>query len=131
MKKYLYLFIFVIVASSCNYTIYDMGRGELKMAKKATYQVEYMTDVPEGTTATITYRGENNVKYIEESHKGKLDKVITIPSGQKCEFTVDVKLPKTTPASSLHTYVKVDGETITEENQSGRNVKFRFWFTLP
>jgi hypothetical protein len=131
MKKILYLFILAIVSSSCNYTIYDMNRGDLKMAKKATYQVEYMTDVPEGTTATITYRGENNVKYIEQSYKGKLDKVVTLPSGQKCIFTVNVKLPKTTPKSSLHTLVKVDGETIVEENQSGKNVKFSIGFTLP
>jgi hypothetical protein len=131
MKKYLYLFLLAIVTSGCNYTIYDMNRGDLKMAKKDTYQVEYMADIPEGITATITYRGENNVKYIEESHKGKLDKVVTLPSGQKCSFTVDVKLPKTTPKSSLHTFVKVDGETIVEENQSGKNVKFRIGFILP
>jgi hypothetical protein len=41
-----------------------------------------MADVPAGTTAVITYRGENNVKYIEQSYKGKLDKVVTLPSGQ-------------------------------------------------
>jgi hypothetical protein len=131
MKKYLYLFVLAIVASSCNYTIYDMGRGQLKIAQKATYMVNYVTDIPQGTTATITYSDKDNVKHTEERYSGKLDYTVEMPSGKKCKFTVDVKLPKTTPKNSLHTYVKVDGETITDETQSGKDVKFRFWFTLP
>lgn len=131
MKKILYLFLLTIIASSCSYTVYDMSRGELKIARKDTYKVEYMADVPAGTTATITYRGENNVKYIEEAYQGKLDKVVTLPSGQNVKFTVDVKLPKTTPASKLTTFVKVDGEIISEQIQTGKNVKYRFEFKLP
>lgn len=131
MKKYLYLFILAIVTSSCHYTIYDMNRGELKIPRKDTYQVEYMADVPAGTTATITYRGERNVKYIEQSYKGKLDKVVTLPSGQNVKFTIDVKLPKTTPASKLTTFVKVDGEIISEQIQTGKDVKYSFEFKLP
>ena len=131
MKKYLYIFILAIVTSSFHYTIYDMNRGELKIPRKDTYQVEYMADIPAGTTAVITYRGENNVKYIEQSYKGKLDKVVTLPSGQNVKFTVDVKLPKTTPASNLTTFVKVDGEIISEQIQTGKDVKYRFEFKLP
>jgi len=131
MKKYLYLFLLAIVTSSCTYTIYDMNRGELKIPHKDSYQVQYMADIPAGTTATITYRGENNVKYIEEAYKGKLDKVFTLPSGQDVKFTVDVKLPKTTPASKLSTFIKVDGEIVSEQIQTGKNVKYRFEFKLP
>jgi hypothetical protein len=131
MKKYLYLFIVALIASSCSYTVYDMSRGELKMTKKATYMVNYMTDIPKGTTATITYSDKDNTKHIEKLYSGKLDYTVELPSGKNCDFTVDVKLPQTTPASSLHTYVKVDGEAITDQNQTGKDVQFRFKFKLP
>jgi hypothetical protein len=131
MKKHLYLFILTIIASSCNYTIYDMNRGDLKITKKTTYMVNYMTDIPAGTTATITYSDKNNTKHIEKLYSGKLDYTVELPSGKHCYFAVDVKLPQTTPASNLHTFVKVDGETITDQTQSGKNVKFRSRFKLP
>ena len=131
MKKHLYLFIIGLIGSGCSYNVYDMNRGDLKIAKKATYMVNYMTDIPKGTTATITYSDKDNTKHIEKLYSGKLDYTVELPSGKSCYFTVDVKLPKTTPPSSLHTYVKVDGETITDQTQTNKEAQFRFAFKLP
>ncbi|MBB5397601.1 hypothetical protein [Mucilaginibacter sp. AK015] len=131
MKKHLYLFVIAILAASCSYNVYDMNRGELNLAKKDTYQVEYMTDIPQGTTATISYTDKDNTQHIEKLYTGRLDYTVELPSGKSCYFTVDVELPKTTPTSSLHTFVKVNGETITDQTQTNRNAKFRFAFKLP
>jgi chromosomal replication initiation ATPase DnaA len=131
MKKYFYLFILAFVASSCSYTVYDMNRGKLDITKKETYQVEYITDIPAGTTATITYQGKDNTKYIEKLYKGKLDKTVELPSGKDVKFTVDVTLPKTQPASSLVTIIKVNGENNNSQTQTGKNVKYSFEFKLP
>jgi hypothetical protein len=131
MKKLLYLSLIALFACSCTYTVYDMNRGDLNLPKKATYMVNYMTDIPQGTTATITYSDKDNVKHTEKLYTGKLDYTVELPSGKSCNFTVDVNLPKTTPASSLHTSVKVDGQTITDQTQTGKNVMFRFAFKLP
>ena len=131
MKKLLYLTLIALIVSSCSYTVYDMNRGPLKITPKTTYLVEYMTDIPAGTTATITYINKGNVKYIEQKYTGKFDKTIELPSGQNIKFTVDVKLPKTTPASRLSTFIKVDGEIVSEQIQTGKNVKYRFAFKLP
>jgi hypothetical protein len=131
MKKNIYLFLITLIASSCSYTVYDKSKGELKIAKKSTYKVEYITEIPAGTAANITYRGENNVKYIEQHYKGKMDKVVTLPSGQDVKFTIDVKLPKTTPASQLVTTIKVDGEVVDSQTQTGKKVLYRFEFKLP
>jgi hypothetical protein len=131
MKKLLYLSLVTLIASSCSYTVYDMNRGDLGVAKKATYMVNYMTDIPTGATATITYSDKDDTKHTEKLYRGKLDYAVELLSGKDCHFTVDVKLPKTTPPSSLHTYVKVDGVTITDQTQTGKNVMFRFGFKLP
>jgi hypothetical protein len=131
MKKYIYLFIVTIIASSCSYTVYDMSKGELKIAKKSSYKVEYITEIPAGTTATITYRDKDNTRHTEEKYKGKLDKIVELPSGQDVKLTVDVNLPKTTPASTLITTIKVDGEVVDTQTQSGKKVLYRFAFKLP
>ncbi|GGH20166.1 hypothetical protein [Mucilaginibacter phyllosphaerae] len=131
MKKLIYLLLISVVAAGCSYTTYNMNRGALKIPQKPTYQVEYMADIPAGTAATITYINKGNVKYIEQKYTGKFNKIIELPSGQDVKFTVDVSLPKTTPASRLATFVKVDGEIVSEQIQTGKNVKYRFEFKLP
>ncbi|MFD0792340.1 hypothetical protein ACFQZX_02500 [Mucilaginibacter litoreus] len=130
MKKILYLPFIAFILSSCSYTVYNMNRGLLQKPKKDSYQVEYVTEVPVGTTAKITYMGPNN-KFIEEKYTGTLNKLYTMPGDKELTFTVDVKLPQTTPQSKLHTYVKVDGETITDQTQTGKKVHFSFKFKLP
>lgn len=108
-----------------------MNRGELKIAKKDTYQVQYITDIPAGAKAKMYYIGDKNVQYYEEDYTGKFDKTFTIKSGKAIKFTVNAKLPKATPEGSIHTIVKVDGETITDQAQSGTNIDFNFQFKLP
>lgn len=108
-----------------------MNRGELKIAKKDTYQVEYITEIPAGAKAKMYYIGAKNVQYYEEEYIGKFDKTYTIKSGKAIKFTVDAKLPKTTPELSVRTMVKVDGEVVTDQTQSGTNVNFSFQFKLP
>jgi hypothetical protein len=131
MKKYIYLFIIAIVASSCSYTVYDMSKGELKIAKKSSYQVEYTSEIPAGTSALISYQDKDNVRHIEEHHMGNFNKIVELPSGQGVKLTIDVKLPKTDPASQLVTTIKVDGEVVDTKTQSGKKVLYRFEFKLP
>ncbi|MBL4678927.1 MAG: hypothetical protein JKY70_22450 [Mucilaginibacter sp.] len=131
MKKLLYLIVITILASGCHKTIYNMNRGELKIAKKDTYQVEYITEIPAGTKAKMYYIGEKNVQYFEEDYTGKFHKTYTIISGKAIKFNIDVKLPKTKPEGGIHTIVKVDGEAITDQTQSGTDIDFRFQFKLP
>lgn len=131
MKKILYFFVIALITSSCSYTVYNMNRGELKIAKKDTYKVNYVTNIPPGTTATITYINKNNTTHTEELYKGSLNKTVELPSGSAVKFTVDVKLPQTDPVSKLETFVKVDGEIVSEQIQTGKGVKYRFEFKLP
>ncbi|HEK21701.1 MULTISPECIES: hypothetical protein [unclassified Mucilaginibacter] len=131
MKKLLYLFLVVIAGAGCHKAIYDMNRGELKIAKKDTYQVEYITEIPPGVKAKMYYIGAKNVQYYEEEYTGKFDKTYTIKSGKEIKFTIDAKLPKTKPEGSIHTMVKVDGEVVTDQTQSGTDINFRFQFKLP
>ena len=131
MKKLLYLFFIAIATSGCHKAIYDMNRGELKIAKKSTYQVEYITEIPSNATAEMTYIGADKTDYIEKLFTGKLHRTFTIKSGRTVRFTIDSKLPKTTPEGSVHTIVKVDGEPVTDQTQSGTIINFRFEFKLP
>ncbi|MFD0764114.1 hypothetical protein ACFQZI_04580 [Mucilaginibacter lutimaris] len=131
MKKLLYLSLIAFIGSSCSYTVYDMSKGELPIAKKSTYKVEYTSEIPDGTTALISYQDVNNVRHIEEHHKGNFNKAVELPSGQNVKLTVDVKLPKTSPASQLVTTIKVDGEVVDTKTQTGKKVLYRFEFKLP
>ncbi|RFZ90616.1 hypothetical protein D0C36_16755 [Mucilaginibacter conchicola] len=131
MKKLLYLLAIVLFATGCSKTIYHMNRGELRIPKKDTYQVQYITEVAPGGKAKMYYIGADNVQYFEESLTGKFDKTFTIKSGKELKVTIDAKLPKRALKSTLHTIVKVDGEAITDQTQAGENVAFRFWFKLP
>ncbi|MGY4536742.1 hypothetical protein ACVW0P_001156 [Mucilaginibacter sp. UYNi724] len=131
MKKYIYLFVIALIASSCSYTVYDMAKGRLDIAPKATYNVNYITEIPAGTTATISYIDKDNTRHVEKEYTGKLDKSVVLPSGQDVKLTVDVNLPKTNPASQLVTTIKVDGEVVDTKTQTGKKVLYRFEFKLP
>ncbi|MCO5934370.1 hypothetical protein NAF17_02360 [Mucilaginibacter sp. RB4R14] len=89
-----------------------MSKGGLKIAKKSTYQVEYTSEIPDGTTALISYQDKDNVRHVEKHHKGNFNKTVELSSGQGVKFTIDVKLPKTDSATQLVTTIKVDDEVI-------------------
>jgi hypothetical protein len=131
MKKISYLLLFALIASSCTHNVYDMNVGTAKIAKNASYRVEYIADIPAGTTANISYTDKNNATHNEKLYKGKLDDTIDLPSGSEVEFAVDVKLATTGRAGKVITAIKVDGETINSQTQSGKNIEYRFKFRLP
>jgi len=132
MKNIIFLTLLAFVMSSCTYTVYDMNRGELKIPKKATYTVNYTTIIPNGTPAKIAYTDKDGKQQADEYPLGgRWEKVVEVPSGVEVKFHVDVRLPKTEPAGRLVTTIKVNGETVSEETQSGKKVLYRFGFKLP
>lgn len=131
MKKFLLFSVVALIVSSCSYTVYDMAKGKLGIAPKATYTVNYHTEIPAGTTATISYTDADNTRHTEKEYKGKLDKTVMLPSGQDVKLTVDVNLPKTNPASQLVTTIKVDDDVVDTKTQTGKKVLYRFEFKLP
>ena len=131
MKNAIYLVFVAFILSSCNYTIYDMNKGELKIAKKVSYQVNYVTIVPNNTKAGITYTDKDNKQHTEQHAGGRWEKTIELPSGTSVKFEVKTKLAKTDPPGNLVTTIKVDGETVSEEVQTGKNVTYAFGFKLP
>jgi hypothetical protein len=131
MKKFLMFCTLALVISSCSYTVYDMNKGELKIAKKDSYLVHYSTTVPSGTSAKIVYTDLDNANVEIDNVSGKWEKSIDLRSGQDVVFKVDVKLPQTTPRPQLVTVITVDGEKVSEETQSGKNANYRFGFKLP
>ncbi|WP_166727600.1 hypothetical protein [Mucilaginibacter gilvus] len=56
MKNTIYLCVLAFLIAGCNYTVYDMNKGLLKISKKEVYVVKYTTEIPAGTTAEISYR---------------------------------------------------------------------------
>ena len=132
MRKIILFALIAFVISSCAYTTYNMNRGELKIAKKATYAVNYTTIVPNGVPATISYTDKDGSQQKNEfAAGGRWEKAIDMPSGTAIEFHVDVTLPKTDPAGRLVTNVKVDNKIVSEQIQTGKKVKYRFAFKLP
>jgi hypothetical protein len=131
MKNLLCFCVLAFIFSGCSYTVYDMNKGELKIAKKASYLVKYTTDIPAGTTAEISYTDLNNTIQKVKDATGKWEKAIELPSGQDIKFRVDVKLPQTNPASKLITSETVDGVVVDEQVQTGKKVMYRFGFKLP
>jgi len=131
MKNTIYLCLLTFLVSSCSYTIYDMNKGELKIAKKILYLVKYTTEIPVGTTAKISYTDKGNTIQKIKGATGKWEKSIELPAGQAVKFTVDTKLPQTNPASRLTTSESVDGVLVDEKVQTGKKVMYRFEFKLP
>ncbi|MBD1394875.1 hypothetical protein [Mucilaginibacter glaciei] len=93
-----------------------MNRGELKIAKKATYTVNYTTLIPNGTPAEISYTDKDGAQHTDKyATGGRWEKVIEMPSGTAIKFHVDVTLPKTEPAGRLVTTIKVDNKVVSEQ----------------
>jgi hypothetical protein len=126
-----YLIMMALIWSSCSYTVYDMSRGELKIARKASYQVNYVTIAPNDTKVEVTYTDKDSKQHTEQFNGGRWDKTIELPSKQSVVFKVKTKLAKTSPVSNLVTTIRVDGAPVSEEVQTGKNVTYTFGFKLP
>ncbi|TWR29447.1 hypothetical protein FPZ43_10885 [Mucilaginibacter pallidiroseus] len=131
MKKTLCFALVALILSSCNYTTYNMNRGELKIAKKDTYNVYYSTITPNGVKAKVSYVDKDGKDHEEKFDGGRWEKLVQLPSKTAVIFKVDTKLPKTTPNSQLITNIKVDNAVVSEQIQTGKDVKYRFAFKLP
>jgi hypothetical protein len=131
MKNTIYLAFITLILSSCNFTIYDMNKGELKISRKASYQVNYVTIAPNDTKVEITYTDKDSKQHTEQFAGGRWDKTVELPSKQSVVFKVKTKLAKTSPVSNLATTIKVDGTPVSEEVQTGKNVTYAFGFKLP
>ena len=131
MKNTVYLAFITFILGSCNITKYDMNKGELKIARKASYQVNYVTIAPNYTKVEVTYTDKDSKQHTEEFNGGRWDKTIELPSKQSVVFKVKTKLAKTVPGSNLVTTIKVDGTPVSEEVQTGKNVTYAFGFKLP
>ena len=131
MKNTIYLCVLAFLLASCNYTVYDMNKGLLKISKKDSYLVKYAAEVPAGTTAEISYTDKGSVTQIVKGATGKWEKVVDLSSGQEVMLKIDVKLPQTNPASQLTTVQTVDGVVVDEKVQTGKKVMYRFGYKLP
>jgi hypothetical protein len=131
MKNAIYLCILAFLLAGCNYTVYDMNKGLLKISKKKTYLVKYSVDIPAGATAEIGFTDKGNATQIVKGATGKWEKAVDLPSDQEVMLKIDVKLPQTNPASQLTTVQTVDGVVVDEKVQTGKKVMYRFGYKLP
>jgi hypothetical protein len=130
LKKYICLPVIAFILSSCSYAIYDMNSGELKVPKKDTYVVNYSTAIPDGAEAKITYTDKDESHSLEHV-TGKWVKEVILPSGRECALNVDVKVPKQASTKTMITSITVNGQSIAQQTQGGKKVKFHFGFKLP
>ena len=131
MKNTIYLCVLAFLLASCNYTVYDMNKGLLKISKKDSYLVKYAAEIPAGTAAEISYTDKGNTLQTVKDATGKWEKVVDLSSGQEVMLKIDVKLPQTNPASQLTTVQTVDGVVVDEKVQTGKKVMYRFGYKLP
>jgi hypothetical protein len=127
IKKVLLILVACFTLSSCNYTIYYTNWHTLKVAKKSTYVVNYLTEIPDGAEAKISYTGKDK-NYTLEHITGRWQKQVTLAPGQKGRFEVHIK---TDLVKTLVSSLTVNGESITQQTQTGKNVIFRIAFELP
>ena len=123
--------IILLSLSSCRLSIYHVNRGNSDIIKKDAYSVTYSTVIPDGVKANIIYIDKEGAKVILKNVTGNWEKSDQYTSGQEMFFKVTLKLRNSTPHQKVSSAVTVDGKVITEQIQTGKNVKFRVAFKLP
>ena len=123
--------VILLLFSGCRISIYHINRGNDDISKKDVYNVTYSTIIPDGVTAKITYFDKQGAKVKLTNVTGKWEKSDQYASGQDMFFKVTLKLLDTTPQQKVSSAITIDGKIVTEQIQTGKNVKFRVAFKLP
>lgn len=116
---------------SCNYSLYQVNKGNASIKKNESYHVIYTGIVPEGAAAKITYIDAGQSKITLNHISGKWVYDAVFKPEQEMLFKIDVRLPASTPRKKLSTSIVVNGEVFSEYIQTGRNVRYRVKFKLP
>ncbi|NII84234.1 MULTISPECIES: hypothetical protein [unclassified Pedobacter] len=122
MQKYI-IYIFIITfLSACSYGTYELNKGPLNIATKASYNVTYK--VLASSNATITFTDESGNQKTLENISGKWEKSIDIKSGHKVQFTVDSK-------DKQLASVLVDQKPISTIDKTNKTAHYSLSFVLP
>lgn len=131
MKNIKYFAVFALLLSGCGYTTYNMNKGKLKLTSQRNYPVSYQTNIPQGGNATIWYTAEGGTEQKLEHVTGSWTKTVDLPSGQPVLLKINAKLPNADTANRLNTNIKVNDEIVSQQTQTGTNVRYQFAFQLP
>lgn len=123
--------LLIILMSGCNYSIYQVNKGNGGIDKKESYQVIYRTAIPDHTDAKITYISNGNSKVVLNHVTGQWEKSAEYKSGEEMLFKIDVKLPAAVPHKKLSTSITINGKVFSEYIQTGKNIRYRVKFKLP
>jgi hypothetical protein len=131
MNHVKYFAVFALLLSGCSYTTYNMNKGKLKLTSQSNYPVTYQTIIPQGANATIWYTAVGGTEQKLEHVTGSWAKTVDLPSGQPVLLKINTRLPKADTANKLNTIIKVGNEIVSQQIQTGTNVRYQFAFQLP
>jgi hypothetical protein len=131
MKNTKYFAVLALLLSGCGYTTYNMNKGNLKLASQSNYSVSYQTNIPQGANATIWYTTKGGTEQKMEHVTGSWTKTVDLPSGQAVLLKINTRLPKADTVNKLNTIIKVNNEIVSQQIQTGTNVRYQFAFQLP
>ena len=131
IKKAVACAVFMLLITSCSYSVYHVNKGSTGIKKKDSYLVTYSAIIPDDTFAKITYISNDNSKVVLKHVTGKWEQSARFKTGQEMLFSVNVKLPKATPAKKLSSAITVDNEVFAEHILTGKNANFHVAFKLP
>jgi len=122
MQKYIIYILIITFLSACSYGTYEMNKGPLNIATKASYSVTYK--VLASSSATVSFTDESGNQKTLENISGEWEKSIEIKSGQKVQFTVDSK-------DKQLASVLVDQEPISTIDKNNKTAHYSLSFVLP
>ncbi|QXU41502.1 hypothetical protein [Pedobacter sp. D749] len=122
MQKYIIYILIITFLSACSYGTYEMNKGQLNIATKASYSVTYK--VLASSSATVSFTDESGNQKTLENISGEWEKSIEIKSGQKVQFTVDSK-------DKQLASVLVDQEPISTIDKNNKTAHYSLSFVLP
>ncbi|SFA43039.1 hypothetical protein SAMN04488511_103240 [Pedobacter suwonensis] len=122
MHRYIVYILSIAFLSACSYGTYEMNKGPLNIAAKASYKVTYK--VLASSSATVTFTDESGNQRTLENISGEWEKSIEIKSGQKVQFTVDSK-------DKQQASVLVDQRPVSDIEKTNKTAHYSLSFVLP